>query len=534
MAEQLKTSIVRIRTADGLVVGAGFLVTDRHILTCAHVISQSLGLPDIPVDAPLAAVQLDFPLLTARRTQTARVVYWPPPRSDNCGDIAGLELIADPPLHARPMRLVITNEIRPDPFNVLSFSQMNAGCAIYETGLDRLQRRIESDSAGYSDFLVYQQRLRENIDRSQQYGDTEMRRAERSEIIAGLNDLARDVLDISFNELCELLDQTTSGAPIWDERLSGVVGMAVAADQPLVRNTPAPIPAEALHIARSIIEQERKKGILAYVELSAHADEPSPEESNQPRQSLMKDWGLPPEFSLLEATAHTDRRADAPRPSERAKRQLENILEAITQHPRFVLIGEPGAGKTTTLRRLAWDAAHVRLNDPEAPLPVLLDLSRWGEEETPAEFILTDRICDAAAEALERIGTPEALTAVAAWRRDEKCTAALPGLLAVLRDSDADVRAAAIQALGELGDAAAVANLLELLADTAEPETESWETAEPETESWETALETAFASIGKSYQQRDCDLAAAALERIATPEALAAVAEWRRRDKGKD
>jgi len=31
-----------------------------------------------------------------------------------------------------------------------------------------------------------------------------------------------------------------------------------------------------------------------------------------------------------------------------------------------------------------------------------------------------EHVCDVAAEALERIGTPEALTAVAAWRRGQQ------------------------------------------------------------------------------------------------------------------
>jgi hypothetical protein len=237
---QLKTSIVRIRTADGLVVGAGFLATDRHILTCAHVVSRSLGLFDTPADAPLAKVQLDFPLLAPRRMQNARVVYWQPPQADNRGDIAGLELDGEPPINATPMRLVIADEVARHPFNVISFPQVTEDYALYESGLTQLQVRIAASSADYEDFLLYQQRLSENIDKARNHGDTETRRAERSEIIASLNDLARAALGFSFNELCEAIDQTTSGAPLWDERLNSVVGMAVAADHQVGR-TVSPI-----------------------------------------------------------------------------------------------------------------------------------------------------------------------------------------------------------------------------------------------------------------------------------------------------
>jgi hypothetical protein len=42
MQESIDTSLVRIYTADGRVVGAGFLVGERHILTCAHIVATSL------------------------------------------------------------------------------------------------------------------------------------------------------------------------------------------------------------------------------------------------------------------------------------------------------------------------------------------------------------------------------------------------------------------------------------------------------------------------------------------------------------
>ncbi len=44
MPESIDTSLVRIHTKAGGVAGAGFLVGERHILTCAHVIAQALGL----------------------------------------------------------------------------------------------------------------------------------------------------------------------------------------------------------------------------------------------------------------------------------------------------------------------------------------------------------------------------------------------------------------------------------------------------------------------------------------------------------
>jgi hypothetical protein len=47
MQESLEASLVRIYTTDGRVIGAGFLVSEWHIITCAHVVAGSLGLADV-------------------------------------------------------------------------------------------------------------------------------------------------------------------------------------------------------------------------------------------------------------------------------------------------------------------------------------------------------------------------------------------------------------------------------------------------------------------------------------------------------
>lgn len=68
---------------------------------------------------------------------------------------------------------------------------------------------------------------------------------------------------------------------------------------------------------------------------------------------------------------------------------LSDIRLALTQHhkTRLVLLGDPGAGKTTTLDRLALDMARQRLCDPSAKLPVRVDLSHHNDSRSPAEFL---------------------------------------------------------------------------------------------------------------------------------------------------
>ncbi|MBI4675712.1 MAG: SUMF1/EgtB/PvdO family nonheme iron enzyme [Chloroflexi bacterium] len=70
---------------------------------------------------------------------------------------------------------------------------------------------------------------------------------------------------------------------------------------------------------------------------------------------------------------------------------VEDVRDAITKHDktRAVILGEPGAGKTTTLERLALDLALQMVRDPRAgKLPVWIDLSKFDDAHAqPAEFL---------------------------------------------------------------------------------------------------------------------------------------------------
>jgi hypothetical protein len=74
----------------------------------------------------------------------------------------------------------------------------------YEEGLRHLLARLGKDHPNYRDVLLFQARFTENIERAQLYGDDDANSADRMQIINGLNDLALQAIDISFNELCGL------------------------------------------------------------------------------------------------------------------------------------------------------------------------------------------------------------------------------------------------------------------------------------------------------------------------------------------
>lgn len=56
---------------------------------------------------------------------------------------------------------------------------------------------------------------------------------------------------------------------------------------------------------------------------------------------------------------------------------------------RVVLLGMPGSGKTTTLLELAADCCDRAWNNPQAPIPVLLDLPTWPSSQPLTTWIFT-------------------------------------------------------------------------------------------------------------------------------------------------
>ncbi len=213
MQESLDASLVRIYTADGRIVGAGFLVGERHILTCAHVISQALNLPDTPSDAPQTAVSLDFPLLSPRTLFTAKVVQWCPLLSDGRGDIAGLELQRELPTGAEAVRFADASDVWKHPFRAFGFPT-GSDDGVWATG--RLLGRQATDWLMIEDI-----------------------KAQGFAVAPGF-----------------------SGTPVWDELLQGVVGMVVAASRPIDLKAAFVLPLDVLMAAWPVIESVTRQRVF--------------------------------------------------------------------------------------------------------------------------------------------------------------------------------------------------------------------------------------------------------------------------------
>ncbi len=189
MIEQMRAFIVRI-FVDGrdTPVGLGFLAAEKHVLTCAHVIAQALGIPQDSPDAPKRKIRLDFPLLAPGTILSSHVVFWQPVQSNSspaleyAEDIAVLELETSLPDEAHPAHLVMADDLWKHPFRTFGFPK------------------------GYDEGVWAEGELLE-------------RQAKKRIQIEAVKVPGYRVM------------QGFSGSPVWDSQLNGVVGMVVESDK---------------------------------------------------------------------------------------------------------------------------------------------------------------------------------------------------------------------------------------------------------------------------------------------------------------
>jgi hypothetical protein len=145
-------------------------------------------------------------------------------------------------------------------------------------------------------------------------------------------------------------------------------------DRPLVGQQPDP---EQRYLIKLISDLESE----AYLTLAAELRSSRHDEELDAETDLLTEWGLGAEFTLFEK-----RRADVLQSEQGV--QIADAMQLLDEARRFVILGEPGAGKSTTLRRLAVEAARKRLSNPRKnPLPLLLDLRNWQDEPSHVDFL---------------------------------------------------------------------------------------------------------------------------------------------------
>ncbi|NRF72222.1 SUMF1/EgtB/PvdO family nonheme iron enzyme [Aquincola sp. S2] len=99
--------------------------------------------------------------------------------------------------------------------------------------------------------------------------------------------------------------------------------------------------------------------------------------------------------SVLEAFGYRD----VPQVDDAPVRHADvlDAYRALSTRPirRLVVLGEPGAGKSFSLQRIAVDHARLAIDDGAAPLPVLVQLGLWTRAAEPLGALIERQLGDA-------------------------------------------------------------------------------------------------------------------------------------------
>lgn len=186
----LEFSVVRIykqrKTKDDeiTIVGAGFLVSPEYIITCAHVVNDSLGLIVTSAEKPTDIIECDFPVIAPSQSLATTVEVWHPVKlnSNDPQDIAILKLKDSVPSQAQPVSLITSEigDLSGHNYRAYGFSRNEGVWSDGKIQSSIACNKIQIEDTKYTGYAV---------------------------------------------------EGGFSGTAIWDEQLSGVVGMAVMADK---------------------------------------------------------------------------------------------------------------------------------------------------------------------------------------------------------------------------------------------------------------------------------------------------------------
>lgn len=156
-----------LRNGSGAPAGAGFVVDETHIVTCAHVVNTALGRRKREQDPPDPGtrIRVTLPMLDGgdgAPTLSCVVQTWMPPPASGVsgGDVAGLVVDGDGlPKSARAARLADYREFRDAEAKVFGYPgnpprKEHGGWATVRVRGPVDRRMIQLDVAGESAFLV--------------------------------------------------------------------------------------------------------------------------------------------------------------------------------------------------------------------------------------------------------------------------------------------------------------------------------------------------------------------------------------------
>ncbi|WP_169734139.1 tetratricopeptide repeat protein [Hamadaea tsunoensis] len=291
------------RSPGGPVVGAGFLVTRTHVVTCVHVVSPG---------AEPQPVWLEFQYADAHEPIEARVTAdgWhpEPPGPSLRGDIAVLELLADAPPGAVPAPLRRSDDVVGHRAVALGYPLAHP--------VDAVPALVTLVGAAEAEWLALQ---------------------------------SRDVVG-------QGIEEGFSGGPVWDEELEGVVAMTVRKDRPgkVDQRTAYAIPADVLAgywpplagLVERVLTRADRERLQKLLQISLADDGSLP----RVRDADMYDIGV----------------QAGPAGEYRPRPEVDGLLAAaLSAEPFVLLVGGSGAGKSRTLiENLRRHMADARLIAP--------------------------------------------------------------------------------------------------------------------------------------------------------------------------
>jgi hypothetical protein len=95
MNKTRESFLVRIFARDGSIAGVGFSVSDRHVISCAHVVAQAIpNCEASSLSKPTETLEIDFPFVAENTLLQAKVYHWLPVKSEKDQQPRGDEDIA--------------------------------------------------------------------------------------------------------------------------------------------------------------------------------------------------------------------------------------------------------------------------------------------------------------------------------------------------------------------------------------------------------------------------------------------------------
>ena len=128
--DDYQCSIARIYNQNNIVIGTGFFIFSKYLLTCAHVVKDALDLEiDDLIKVPLESIKIDLPCSQFNQTLTAKVIFLNPCLKEKITDaqrgedIACLEIESNLSLPINPIKLTTLDDISNHPFKIYGFPE---------------------------------------------------------------------------------------------------------------------------------------------------------------------------------------------------------------------------------------------------------------------------------------------------------------------------------------------------------------------------------------------------------------------------